>query len=241
MKNNYNQREISLSLSVCPCVCVWGGNTALPFLFFPGCLVTIQSPHSVELCVWMLLQLKSAWEPPPLPPSMQIPPSHLFLLSSPSSISPSFSSTRCSSSSSRCLFSPSRSLSSHARLSTTERLKIAPGIPASIQKKEEEEEVWGGWGSQLTQGHPPPPPTHTSVPIQHISWFAPAHISVFIHETHTVSDFISSPWIDKKKSPNGIDPSLNPIKTSLLIINFVTRRMGMSFHWALKAKKKKVK
>lgn len=162
MKNNYNQREISLSLSVCPCVCVWGGNTALPFLFFPGCLVTIQSPHSVELCVWMLLQLKSAWEPPPLPPSMQIPPSHLFLLSSPSSISPSFSSTRCSSSSSRCLFSPSRSLSSHARLSTTERLKIAPGIPASIQKKEEEEEVWGGWGSQLTQGHPPPTHTHQS-------------------------------------------------------------------------------
>lgn len=198
MKNNYNQREISLSLCVCPCVCVWGGTRRSLFCFF--------------LAVWSRFRALTAWSfvcgcccswsphgNPPSPPSMQIPPSHLFLLSSPSSISPSFSSTRCSSSSSRCLFSPSRSLSSHARLSTTERLKIAPGIPASIQKKEEEEEVWGGWGSQLTQGHPPPPPTHTSVPIQHISWFAPAHISVFIHETHTVSDFISSPWIDKKK------------------------------------------
>lgn len=163
MKNNYNQREISLSLCVCPCVCVWGGGHGAPFSVFSWL-----SGHDSEpsqrgaLCV-DAAAVEVRMGTPPLPPSMQIPPSHLFLLSSPSSISPSFSSTRCSSSSSRCLFSPSRSLSSHARLSTTERLKIAPGIPASIQKKEEEEEVWGGWGSQLTQGHPPPPPhTHQS-------------------------------------------------------------------------------
>lgn len=79
-------KEKSLSLSVCVSVCVWGGDTALPFLFFPGCLVTIQSPHSVELCVWMLLQLKSAWEPPPSPPPCKYPPltsfSSLLLLPS---------------------------------------------------------------------------------------------------------------------------------------------------------------
>lgn len=198
MKNNYNQREISLSLSVCVRVCVWGGHGA-PFSVFSWL-----SGHDSEpsqrgaLCV-DAAAVEVRMGTPPLPPSMQIPPSHLFLLSSPSSISPSFSSTRCSSSSSRCLFSPSRSLSSHARLSTTERLKIAPGIPASIQKKEEEEEeVWGGWGSQLTQGHPPPPPlphTHISPHPAHFMICPGSHLCFYPRDPHRVRFyFIALNW-----------------------------------------------
>ena len=96
-------------------------------------------------CVLMLLQLESAWEPPPHDPH----PLFLFLLflfsllpilfipPPPPPPPPAAAS----------LSLPFLS-STHARLSTTERLKIAPGIPASIQRGE-----GGGGGRRGTSAH----------------------------------------------------------------------------------------
>lgn len=114
-------------------------DTALPFSVFLACLVTIQS--------FVLCCSSSPHGSPhqPYPPLIFQPPHHLLFIPSP----PPLHSPHASSSSSLSSLS-----STHAWLSTTERLKIAPGIPASVQM-----ESWGGCGErQLIQGHKTPLP-----------------------------------------------------------------------------------
>lgn len=86
MKNNYNQREISLSLSVCVRVCVFGGGHGAPFSVFSWL-----SGHDSEpsqrgaLCVDAAAVEVRMGTPPP-PPPCKYPPltsfSSLLLLPS---------------------------------------------------------------------------------------------------------------------------------------------------------------
>lgn len=125
-------------------------DTALPFSVFLACLVTIQS---FVLCCSSSPHGSPHQPDPPPPFFIPSPPLHSSHASSLSSLSPT-----------------------HAWFSTTERLKIAPGIPASVQI-----ESWGGCGErQLLQGHKtPPPPPHPPLRDFFSSPFITAPICVF--------------------------------------------------------------
>lgn len=128
-------------------------DTALPFLFLLAVWSRFKALTAGSF-VLMLLQLKSAWEPP-MQILLSLSSSFFPLCSFSSSFSfpplllPSFPFLSPLHPPAAPLPPPPASLlflsSTHVRLSTTRRLKIASGIPASIQKEE-------GGG---TSGHKP--------------------------------------------------------------------------------------
>lgn len=163
-------------------------DTALPFLFFLAVWSRFKALTAGSF-VLMLLQLKSAWE---LPMQIHLSPTPFFLMYSFSSSfsfpplllpSPPFLSP---------LHPPAAPLppppasllflsSTHVRLSTTKRLKIASGIPASIQREA------GG-----TSGHKPT--------FQRLSWFVTSSACFFLCcrlefiKDQIVSIFCKSHW-----------------------------------------------
>lgn len=137
-----------------------------PFLCFLAVWSRFKALAAGSFVLMMLLQLKSAWEPPhanPLPSfsTSSSAPFSLLLLSIP--FLPPLHPPAAPPPPASLLFLSS----THVRLSTTEWLKIASGIPASIQIEE------GG-----TSGHKPPLPALFL--ICHSS-----HQRFFFRETHT--------------------------------------------------------
>lgn len=134
---------------------------------FPGCLVTIQSPHSGELCVDAAAAEGPHGNPLAPPPSHPSNPlTYLFPTSSCKSLPPPFTSISSSlpilsiftSTSPPHLASLSSSptlalslLHPRSALHDQKGLKIASGIPASIHKQK------AGGTSAFAQGHKPTP------------------------------------------------------------------------------------